>query len=393
MVKITEIRAVRLNGLTRGMRSGRQTAGRRPAWTGEAEVANPMSGHDRFKRLRASWRYDEPVGCLITADDGTTGFGITSYGDPVIALINGHFGPLLVGENPMATDKLWDMMVRMASPYGPVGLASCAISAVDLALWDLKGKLLKMPVYELAGGPNRESLFCYATGNDTDWHMELGFGGTKLACPYGMYDGLAAIGRNEELVARTRELIGPDVELMLDCWMAFDVEFAVRLAERLRPYGLRWMEDCLLPDNADAHESLRARLPWMSLATGEHWYSQFQFAHAARQRYADIFQPDIAWSGGFTGLQRITHIAEAAGIEVMLHAGMNTPYGQHFSFANANVRWGEYFVGGPAAPGVPLAETVTFDGMAVPRDGRLVPNGEPGFGLGLTDKVLEGMLA
>jgi L-rhamnonate dehydratase len=257
-------------------------------------------------------------------------------------------------------------------------------------MWDLKGKILGVPVYELAGGPARERIFCYATGNDTDWHMELGFRATKLACPYGQYDGLDALNRNEELVARTRELVGRDVEIMLDCWMAFDVEFAVRLAERLRPYGLRWIEDCLVPENMDAHSTLRSRLPWMTLATGEHWYTPYPFAHAAKFGVADIFQPDIAWVGGFTGCQRISHIAEAAGIEVILHAGMNTPYGQHFSFSTSNVRWGEYFVG--AGPGKPLEETVVFPGMAVPRDGWLVPNDAPGFGLELTEADLEAMI-
>jgi L-rhamnonate dehydratase len=176
---------------------------------------------------------------------------------------------------------------------------------------------------------------------------------------------------------------------MLDCWMAFDVEFAVRLAERLRPYGLRWIEDCLVPENLDAQAELRRRLPWMSLATGEHWYGPHTFAHAAAAKIADIFQPDICWAHGFTGLTRINHIAEAAGIEVILHAGANTPFGQHFSFAHPNIRWAEYFVGGGV--GVPLEQTVVFPGMAVPKDGRLVPNGEPGFGLGLTDAALDAM--
>jgi L-rhamnonate dehydratase len=281
------------------------------------------------------------------------------------------------------------MMVRMSSPYGSVGLASYAISAVDLALWDLKGKILKAPVYELAGGPARESQFCYATGNDTAWHMELGFRATKLACPYGAFDGLEALSRDEELVARTREDIGPDIELMLDCWLALDVEFAVRLAERLRPYRLRWIEDGLRPDDLDAHAALRARLPWMGLATGEHWYLPSTFMQAASRRLADVFQPDIAWAGGFTACQRIDHIAEAAGIEMILHAGMNTPYGQHLSFASPNMRWGEYFVG--AGAGVPLEETIVFPGMATPRNGRLTPNAEPGFGLGLTPAALEAL--
>lgn len=396
MLKIKEIRAFAIRNemvgaLYKEAPDTQHRAPRRAPWTKDAEVAGPMSGYERFKRHRSTWRFDGAVGCLVTADDGSTGFGVSRNGQPVISLINDHFAPLLAGENALATDRLWDMMMRMSAPYGSAGLASYGISAVDLALWDLKGKILGLPVYELAGGPVRESQFCYATGNDTEWHMELGFKATKLACPYGTFGGLAALDGNEAFVARNRDLIGPGVELMLDCWMAFDVEFAVRMAERLRPYNLKWMEDCLLPDNMDAHEALRARLPWQTLATGEHWYTPYSFAQAARRQLADIFQPDICWAGGFTACQRIAHIAEAAGIEITLHAGMNTPYGQHFSFATPNSRWGEYFVGSGA--GVPLKETVIFPGMAVPENGQLVPNSEPGFGLGLTEQLLDEMRA
>jgi L-rhamnonate dehydratase len=387
MVKIKEIRAFPIKRRRQGRSDG--TPPRRDPWTAGAEVAGPMSGYDRFKKLRSTWRFDGAVGCLVTADDGSTGFGMTNYGAPVISLINDHFAPLLVGENAMATEKVWDMMMRMSSPYGSGGLASYAISAVDLALWDLKGKILGLPVYELAGGPVRERQFCYATGNDTDWHMELGFRATKLACPYGTFDGLDAINKNVDFVGRERERIGPDIELMLDCWMAFDVEFAVRMAEQLRPFNLKWMEDCLIPENVDGHAALRQRLPWMTLATGEHWYTPYPYAHAAKTGIADIFQPDICWVGGFTACQKIVHIAEAAGLEVMLHAGMNTPYGQHFSYTHANVRWGEYFCGSGA--GVPLSEATDFPGQAVPKDGYLVPNDGPGFGLELTDAVLEDM--
>lgn len=389
-MKIREIRAFPIKSdMVGALYKGEKVEGRRPPWTKDAEVAGPMSGYARFKKLRSTWRYDGAVGCLVTAEDGTSGFGTTRYDLPVIHLINDHFAPLLAGEDAMATERLWDMMVRMASPYGVSGLPAYAVSAVDLALWDLKGKLLKEPVWRLAGGPVRDDLFVYGTGNDTDWHMELGFRGTKLACPHGLYDGLDGLARNEELVAKTRELIGPDVELMLDCWMAFDVEFAVRLAHRLRPYGLRWIEDCLMPDNAEAHDELRQRLPWMTLATGEHWYAIQNFASAASRRVADILQPDIAWAGGFTGCRKIAQIAEAHGLEVILHAGANTPYGQHLSVTSPAIRWAEYFVGG--GPGVPLEQLKVFPGMAVPKNGRLVPSDEPGFGLGLTEALLDGM--
>jgi L-rhamnonate dehydratase len=136
---------------------------------------------------------------------------------------------------------------------------------------------------------------------------------------------------------------------------------------------------------------LLARLPGHTLATGEHWYTPLPFACAAARRSADVFQPDIGWVGGLTACLKICHIAEGAGISVIPHAGMNTPYGQHLGFAMPNIPWGECFVTSP--PGVPLAETALFAGMAVPVDGFLTPNDGPGFGLGLTLDGLETMRA
>lgn len=358
------------------------TPARRPGWGAGAEVAAPMARYPRFKRDRSVWRPKWPaVGCLVTADDGSWGFGVSRYGAPVIAIVNEHFGPLLAGEPALATERLYDMMTRLASPYGAGGLAAYATSAVDLALWDLKGKALGRPVYELIGGPARDHIDCYATGNDTDWHMELGFRATKLACPHGPEDGLAGLDANEALIARTRALIGKDVELMLDCWMSMDVEYVVRLARRLAPYGLRWIEDSLNPDDLDGHEALRRRLPETGLASGEHWYVPQVFLHAAARRLVDVLQPDIGWAGGMTGLLRIAAIADAAGIPVIPHAGMNTPYGQHFGIAVPCSPMGEFFLG--TGVGVPLAETRLFPGMAAPVGGKVVVSDAPGFGLGV----------
>jgi L-rhamnonate dehydratase len=103
----------------------------------------------------------------------------------------------------------------------------------------------------------------------------------------------------------------------------------------------------------------------------------------------DIFQPDIHWVGGFTACQKIAAIADAAGLEVICHAGMNTPYGQHWTYTTPNSRWGEYFVGG--GPGTPLSSTHNYPGMAVPKDGYCVPSDAPGFGHGHTLKSIEAM--
>jgi L-rhamnonate dehydratase len=367
------------------------TPARRPPWTQDAEVANPMSGYPRFKRHRSSWRPRWPsVACVVTATDGRWGVGMTRYGTPVIAIVNEHLAPLLVGESCLAIDRLWDMMVRMTSPYAGA-LSCCAISAIDLALWDLKGKLLGEPVYALLGGPARESIDCYATGNDTDWYVEQGFRATKLAIPHGPADGSKALDLDEAFVARARETVGAGVDLMADCWMAFDLDFAVRFAQRMRPYGLRWIEDCLMPDDLDGVRALRARLPGQTLAGGEHWYTPAPFASVAASRSLDVLQPDIGWACGLTGCVKIAQGAQAAGLPVILHAGVNTAYGQHFSLATANCPMGEYFVG--SAPGVPFEEVRLTPGTAVPRAGRVRPSDEPGFGLGLTPESLRAMAA
>jgi L-rhamnonate dehydratase len=207
-----------------------------------------------------------------------------------------------------------------------------------------------------------------------------------LACPYGPADGLDGIKKNAEFVGRARDLIGPDRELMLDCWMAFDVEYTVRLAEELRPYRLKWLEECLIPEDFDGHRELRQRLPWQILTTGEHWYTHVPFQWAAQHKVVDVFQPDIEWCGGLSTCRKIAATADASGLSVILHAGGNTVYGQHFSYASPSVPWCEFFVG--SDPGVPLAEGRYQPGQAIPTDGWLIPNASPGFGLELKDEWL-----
>jgi L-rhamnonate dehydratase len=174
---------------------------------------------------------------------------------------------------------------------------------------------------------------------------------------------------------------------MLDCWMAFDVEYTVRLAEALRPYRLKWMEECLIPEDMDGHVQLRERLPWQTLATGEHWYTHYPFLWAIQHKVADILQPDIMWCGGATSVLKIAAAAEAGGASVMIHGGGNSVYGQHFTFASPATPWLECFVGSPV--GVPLEECWGLPGQAVPKDGWLTPSDAPGFGLEVSESMLE----
>ncbi|MFN0161103.1 MAG: enolase C-terminal domain-like protein [Burkholderiales bacterium] len=359
-----------------------RTPARRPAWVDQAEVANPMSHYPRFKRLRSSWRPRWPsVACIVTAEDGQWGLGMTRYGSPVIAIINEHLAPLLAGESCEDISALWQMLQRLTSPYAG-GLSCYAISAIDLALWDLRGRHERRPVHRLLGSGTRTDIPVYATGNDPDWFLELGFEALKIACPYGPADGAAGLDANEALLREVRALAGPQRDLMVDCWMAFDLPYALEFASRVRPLGLRWIEDCLMPEDFDGLAALRTGTPGQALAGGEHWYTPEPFARALRAGSLDVLQPDIGWACGLTGCLRIADLARAAGKPVILHAGMNTAYGQHFSLAVPDVPLGEYFVG--SAPGVPLAEVRLSPGTPVPVKGRLTPSDEPGFGLGLS---------
>jgi len=383
-MKIKEIKAVKLNMPPRDIK---RTPPRRPAWSESAEVANPMSKYPKYKRHRSSWGPKwGGVYVKITAEDGTWGLGQTTFGRPVAAIIDDHFAPILTGENCFAVEKIWDMMFRMSKPYGSLGLTTCAMSGIDLALWDLNGRIKNQPVYELLGGPVHDKLFAYATGNDTDWQLELGFKAVKLACPYGPADGLWGLKENEKLVAKTRELVGDDVEIMLDCYMAFDVDYTIRLARRLRPYRLKWIEEFLIPEDIDGHVQVRKAVDWVSLASGEHLYTRFPFKQMIEKRCLDILQPDIFWVGGITECVKICHMADAAGLTVIFHGGGGRQSGLHLSAAMPNTPWVEYFVG--SAPGVPLEETKSIEGESVPKDSYIVPNDGPGLGLKIEEEWL-----
>jgi L-rhamnonate dehydratase len=358
-------------------------------------MVSPMRRYPNISRSdwSANWH---KTAVIVTAEDGNWGFGFTLHSGATESIINDHLSSLLVGKNCMATEMLWDIMQQSTIPYGTSGLSSFAISAIDNALWDLKGKILERPVYELIGGPQKEKIFCYAsntdftygTKNSIEWFLELGFKAVKLFLREGPESNLAGINRSEELVASTREQVGNDIEIAVDAWMSLNNEYAVRLAESLRPYKIKWLEDYINPENLDGYQNLRNRIPWQTLATGEHWYSLYPFAVAASKGIVDIFQPDLNWVGGMTAGIKICHLAEAHGLSVVPHASTNYPYGQHLAFAMPAVPWAERSEG-VAPPGVPLEEMVLLPGTPVIKNGYIIPSDAPGFGLEITQEWLK----
>ena len=358
---------------------------RRSSWHGHQDVSHPLA---RYRGRRVDFNALMPWGDLwvrVRAENGMSGFGATQFAGPVAALVRDHLGPALVGEDCLATDRLADLLFRLTKPYGSAGIASCAVSAIDLALWDLRGRIAGEPVYRLLGGIPRR-LPCYATTNDVDWAMELGFEAFKVTLSYGPEAGAEGLDRNEAFIAECRETIGDERELFIDCWMSLDVDYAVRLSERLYPYQPAWLEECLLPEDLDGHVALRQRLPAQTLATGEHWYSHFPFQWAASRRVVDVLQPDIQWCGGLSAVTRIATIADSAGLATMPHLAGTTAFGQHASVGIATIQRAEYRIG--SDPGIPLERVAQAPGAVLPENGAIGASDAPGFGIDIPEEHL-----
>lgn len=357
---------------------------RRPSWANFSKRAMPLNYYSEFSRLPKEIPGNElnNVWVKATAEDGTWGLGQCGFGEPVVAFINNIISPLLVGRNCMAIEYLNDLIMRVSYRFGSSGTASTAMSGVDLALWDLKGKLIQQPVYRLLGGPVRESITCYATSDDLDWSKELGFTKFKISNPAHYSEGDSGIREVITHVEQARKIIGFDRDLMINPVMSYNVEFALRLLEKIKPYNLRWFEEPLIPTNIDGLVEIRKKAPWIAIATGEDHHGRHAFLDLVERKAADILQPDLQWGGGLTEAIKIHSIGESAGIATIPHGGANLPFGQHFAMAAIESPIAEFWLG--SDPGIPL--TSSIPGTPIPINGKITPSKEPGFGIEIEEK-------
>lgn len=356
------------------------TKSRRTNYNSRVKRAHPINKYPEFPRSQGKipGQSTKEIWVKITAENGVYGLGNSRGWAEVLDLfIRQHFVPLLLGRDCFATDFLNDLMWRMSHRAGPAGIATLARSVMDLALWDLKGKLLEKPVYSLLGGPSRDAVTYYCTGDDIDWAMELGFTGFKLSNPVFHEEGTQGLNILEDKIAKAREMVGPNAELMLNPTGSYNVEFAARVMERLKPYGLRWLEEPLMNHDIAGLVELKRAVPTVPIATGEGLQGRHIFRELVERRCVDILQPDIRICGGLTEAIKIYTIGESAGLATIVHAGF-TAAGQHYSFAMPECPMAEYWLG--SDPGVPLEETHRIPGVPVPVNGRLVPSDAPGFG-------------
>lgn len=351
-------------------------------------IATPMSVYPEYRDSRRSFGINV-LGTLVVeieADDGTVGFAITTAGEIGAFIVEKHLARFLEGAKVTDVERIWDQMYKSTIFYGRRGVVLNAISGVDLALYDLLGKLRQEPVYALLGGKVREELTMYATGARPDRAKELGFIGGKMPLHYGPAEGEEGMRKNLEMLADMRSKVGEDFWLMLDCWMSLDVDYATRLAIGAADYNLKWLEEALIPDDYWGYAKLRANMPpGMLVSTGEHEATRWGFRQLLEMGCADILQPDVGWCGGITELIKISSLADAYGALVIPHG--SSVYSYHFVITRTNSPFAEFLMMHPTAEEVVPMFSPMLIGEPVPVNGKLTLSDAPGFGVELNPEL------
>ena len=319
--------------------------------TQNVEVSAPLNIYPEFEPSRSLFAPIPPM-VETTTVEITTDKGIMGYGDggpgggPIII---GHLRKLMMGRDPFDLERNWDINWRATESYGQEGVTMNAISAFDNACWDIVGKALGVPIYQLLGGETKPRIPAYCTGNDIEQHVEHGFKGVKLAMPFGPPSGREGQRGNVELVARARKAVGPDGDVMCDCWMSWNEPYTIEMAKLLEPYRVKWLEEVLPPYDFEGAGRLRKQIQSTLLVSGEHTYGRYGFRRMLATEAAAIWQPDVTWCGGMTELRRIGALADTYDIPVIPHGG-GLNGASHWSLANVNGPWAELFMPAPGGP-------------------------------------------
>lgn len=323
--------------------------------------------------------------------------GLFGIGGPVdhhqAYILAQQLQPLLIGHDPLAIERIWDRLYR-SMIHGRKGTSMMALSALDCALWDLKGRWLNQPVYRLLGGPVRTELPAYASmlgfsvepSRAADRAKEVadkGYRGQKWFFRHGAWAGKEGIEKNTALVRSVREAAGPDVDVMLDAWSSWDVPYCDTMAERIVEYNPRWLEEPVLADRMESYAEVHRRMPF-PVAGAEHEYTRWGIKQLLDRDAMDVYQPDIYWAGGISEMLKIAALASTYDVQLIPH-GHSTPATAHFLLAQpANlcpyleylIKWNtihQFFLKNPLEP---------VDGVVRPHD-------LPGIGMDLDESKVE----
>ncbi|KWU42802.1 enolase C-terminal domain-like protein [Rhodotorula sp. JG-1b] len=349
-------------------------------------VSTPMSGWEKYRENRTSFGIDVlgSLVCIITASDGTQGVATGFGGPPACWLIENHFARFVVGADPRDTNLMWEQMFKASTFYGRKGLPVAAISVVDLAIWDLLGKIRDEPVYKMIGGRVKDGKIpFYLTGPEPTHARRMGFWGAKVALPYSPKDGFNFVRRNVDFLKAHRQDLGDDFPLMVDCWMSLDVQSAIELAQACidEKVKINWFEEVLHPDDFDGHKLLKQRMPQVKWTTGEHEYSRYGFRKLIEDRSVDILQPDVMWLGGLTELLKVSAQAAAYDIPVIPHG--SGPYSYHYIMSQVHSPFCEYIANSADGKSIAPVFGNLFLNEPVPHGGSIDVSDAPGFGLEL----------
>ena len=322
----------------------------------------------------------------VDTDAGLTGYGVGGGGAAGMHVIRTVLRDLLVGQAVEPVETRWQEMYDATLAFGRKGIAVMALSGVDLALWDLRGKAAGRPLVEILGGVAGQKIATYSTvWNEVDAETAAGRQAVKLHVHPGDTDiqgasGDLARGRFiDEIVARTesaREAIGPDRELMIDAWMEWDVKMTISVAERIKPLNIGWIEEPISADDLQGFRELRDNCP-IPVAGGEHEFTAIGFQPLIEEKLHQVLQPDVCWCGGMTELVKIYEMARDADLRVVPHRGAEL--------------WGLHAV--VALGDDPLAESrrpwmTWVHGQPEIEEGRIQVGEAPGFGVVINEEKL-----
>ena len=358
---------------------------------------NPMDLVAFGRASMANFSFHEWLLVEIFTDTGLVGLGNAALSPTVTKLlIDTYLKPLLIGADPWDTEFLWQQMYRRTLAFGRKGVAMTAISAIDIALWDLLGKDAKQPVYRLLGGRTKERIPVYASRlyalpldalcAEAARYKAEGYRAMKLRFGWGPIDGPSGMEKNIELVRAVRETVGDSIDLMADAYMGWTLDYARRMLPLLEPFRLRWLEEPVIPDDTRGYRELKARAQ-VPIAGGEHEFTIFGFRDLLEQNALDYIQFDTNRVGGISQARKISALAESFQVPVVPHAGQMHNY--HVVMSSLNSPIAEFFPRVDVEVGNELFWYI-FDGEPVPVDGYIDLNDStPGLGLTVNEESLK----
>lgn len=369
---------------------------REPA-TLNANLVSPTSAFDdHVEKGRRWWGPAVTVIVEVETDAGIVGVGSAGgFSAAPKSVIEHHFRDLVLGEDPFDVELIWAKLYRASVRFGRAGTAIAALSAIDIACWDIMGRALRVPVFELLGGRAHSRVPVYVSRlyalEDLDeladearrWQAE-GFTMMKQRFGFGPRDGVAGMRRNEQLIRTVREAVGDDVVLAADAYMGWDLHYALEMERRLRPYGLRWIEEPLMPHDIAGYARL-CRESTTLISSGEHAYTRYGFRELIEHAASDILQPDVNRMGGITEARKVFALAAAHDIPVVPHS--NEAHNLHLVTSQLNAPFAEYFPDVEPDTGNELFWKL-FEGCTPAVDGHIRLEARPGLGIELRRDVV-----